>query len=90
MISCPLSLQFCRRDVFGDLRGFDSTIYVGEDIDFGRRLDRRAHSPFIEEPKVLTSSRRWNRMGLLRLLFFTHPITVFARPPRAFFLEGLV
>ena len=40
--------------------------------------ERGAHTSFIEEPKVLTSSRRWQRMGFLRLMFFTHPITVFA------------
>ena len=75
------ALQFCRPDVFRDLEGFDSTIYVGEDIDFGWRLDRlardrHARTSFIEDPKVLTSSRRWNRMGVVRLLFFTHPFVV--------------
>jgi glycosyltransferase involved in cell wall biosynthesis len=75
------ALQFCRRDVFHELGGFDATIYVGEDIDFGWRLDRLArdrggYTAFIEGPKVLTSSRRWNRMGFVRLMFFTHPIVV--------------
>jgi glycosyltransferase involved in cell wall biosynthesis len=75
------ALQFCRADVFRELGGFDSTIYVGEDIDFGWRLDRLArdqgaHTAFIKEPKVLTSSRRWNRMGFVRLMFFTHPLVV--------------
>jgi glycosyltransferase involved in cell wall biosynthesis len=75
------ALQYCRADVFRDLGGFDSTIYVGEDIDFGWRLDRLArdrgeHTTFIQQPKVLTSSRRWNRMGFIRLMFFTHPIVV--------------
>ena len=74
------ALQFCRADIFRELGGYDTSIYVGEDIDFHWRLDRHAneragHTAFIEEPKVLTSSRRWNRMGLLRVLFFTHPIT---------------
>ena len=79
------ALQFCRTGVFHELGGFDTTIYVGEDINFHWRLarlarERDAHTSFIDEPKVLTSSRRWNRMGLARLLFFTHPITVaFAR-----------
>lgn len=76
------ALQFCRSDVFRELGGYDPTIYVGEDIDFHWRLDRLAqqrggHTAFIDEPKVLTSSRRWNRMGLIRMLFFTHPITIF-------------
>ena len=75
------ALQFCRADVFRELGGYDATIYVGEDIDFHWRLDRLAderngHTSYIEEPKVLTSSRRWNKMGLIRLLFFTLPITV--------------
>ena len=75
------ALQFCRADIFHEIGGYDTTIYVGEDIDFHWRLDRlarerNAHTGFIEEPKVLTSSRRWNRMGLFRMLFFTHPVTV--------------
>lgn len=75
------ALQFCRADIFRELGGYDTTIYVGEDIDFHWRLDKLAkkrggHTAFVEEPKVLTSSRRWNRMGLIRMLFFTHPITV--------------
>ena len=87
------ALQFCRADVFRELGGYDTSIYVGEDIDFHWRLDRHAsaragHTAFIEEPKVLTSSRRWNRMGLVRLLFFTHPITVFAaRRMRSFWKD---
>ena len=76
------ALQFCRRDIFRELGGYDATIYVGEDIDFHWRLDRLArerggHTSFIQDPRVMTSSRRWNRMGLVRMLFFTHPITIF-------------
>ena len=70
------ALQFCRVDVFRELGGYDTSIYVGEDVEFHWRLDRLGHTVFIEEPKVLTSSRRWNRMGLIRLLFLTLPITV--------------
>lgn len=75
------ALQFCRADIFRELGGFDATIYVGEDIDFGWRLERFARksgasTAFIKEPKVLTSSRRWSRMGVVRLMFFTHPIVV--------------
>ena len=75
------ALQFCRAEIFRELNGYDTTIYVGEDIDFHWRLDRLAtdrngNTAFIEDPKVLTSSRRWNRMGLIRMMFFTHPVTV--------------
>lgn len=72
------ALQFCRTDVFEKLGGYDATIYVGEDIEFHWRLDRLAKrsggfTTFVEEPKVETSSRRWEKMGLIPMLFFTHP-----------------
>lgn len=76
------ALQFCRSDIFRELAGYDETIYVGEDIEFHWRLERAAkhrgeYTSFIESPTVVTSARRWNRMGLIRMLFFTHPITIF-------------
>jgi len=75
------ALQFCRRDVFQELGGYDDTIYVGEDIEFHWRLDKLARerggfTAFIETPMVLTSSRRWDKMGL-RMLFIGHPVTIF-------------
>jgi len=76
------ALQFCRWDIFRELGGYDETIYVGEDIDFHWHLDKLVKgqdgfTAFITEPNVLTSSRRWQRMGLLRMIFFTHPVTIF-------------
>jgi len=76
------ALQFSRRDIFRELNGYDETIYVGEDIEFHWRLDKLARrrggrTHFVEAPAVTTSSRRWNQMGLARMFFFTHPITIF-------------
>ena len=76
------ALQYCRANAFDELSGYDETIYVGEDIEFHWRLDKLArrrggYTHFIEEPTVITSSRRWNHLGLFRMLFFTHPITIF-------------
>lgn len=76
------ALQICRKNVFGELGGYDTSIYVGEDIEFHWRLDKLAkgrggYTVFIKEPKVVTSSRRWEKMGLIRMLFFTHPVTIF-------------
>ena len=76
------ALQFCRPETFRQLNGYDATIYVGEDIEFHWRLDKLANdsggfTTLIEDPKVQTSSRRWNKMGALRMLFFTHPATIF-------------
>jgi glycosyltransferase involved in cell wall biosynthesis len=74
--------QFCRSEVFRELGGYDETIYVGEDVEFQWRLDKVARTRgsttvFIEEPTVRTSSRRLEKMGLARMLFFTHPVTIF-------------
>lgn len=75
------AIQFCRKDIFDQLGGYDETIYVGEDIEFHWRLDKiakrqRGHTVFIEEPKVVTSSRRFDKMTLWRALVFTHPVTI--------------
>jgi glycosyltransferase involved in cell wall biosynthesis len=74
--------QFCRKDIFSELGGYDTAIFLGEDIEFHWRLAKLAkkrggHTAFIEEPRVLTSSRRYDQMGIIRTLIFTHPITIF-------------
>lgn len=76
------ALQFCRADVFRELGGYDTTIFVGEDVEFHWRLDKLAKkqgalTAFVAAPRVITSSRRWNKMGLWRMVFFTHPVTIF-------------
>jgi glycosyltransferase involved in cell wall biosynthesis len=75
------AMQFCRAEVFRELGGYDTTIYVGEDVEFHWRLDklatdRKGHTVLIDGPRVRTSSRRWDQMGLARMLFFTHPATM--------------
>jgi glycosyltransferase involved in cell wall biosynthesis len=76
------ALQFCRADTFRELGGFDATIYVGEDVEFQWRLARLARRSgskvvFIDHPPVVTSSRRFERFGLAKTLFFSHPIVIF-------------
>ena len=71
------ALQYCRAEIFRELGGYDTTIWVGEDIEFHWRLDKRGPTRLIESPKVITSSRRWQNMGLIRMIFFTHPVTIF-------------
>lgn len=76
------AIQFCRSAVFRELGGYDTTIYVGEDIEFHWRLDKLAKegggfTAFIEDPPVRTSSRRFDKMPLWRALVFTHPLTIF-------------
>ena len=75
------ALQFCRAKTFSELGGYDPTIWVGEDLEFHWRLDKLAYkrggsTSLIESPKVITSSRRWQSMSLLPMIFFTHPVTI--------------
>lgn len=70
--------QFCRKTVFGELNGFDEKIFVGEDVEFYWRLSklaqkRNGYVDFITEPKVKTSSRRFNEMSLSGILLRTNP-----------------
>jgi cellulose synthase/poly-beta-1,6-N-acetylglucosamine synthase-like glycosyltransferase len=74
--------QFCRAAAFHEVGGYDTTIFIGEDVEFQWRLGKLAAAKggstvFIDEPKVLTSSRRFSKMGVLRTLVLTHPVTVF-------------
>ena len=73
--------QFCRKDAFRQVGGYDETIYMGEDIEFYWRLSkhaRRVHGSlhFIQAPKVLSSSRRFDAMSVWRVLLLTHPIMI--------------
>jgi glycosyltransferase involved in cell wall biosynthesis len=73
--------QFCRRDVFKKLEGYDTTIFMGEDVEFYWRLSKFArlnqgHLYFIEEPRVITSARRFDCMGLPKTLLLTNPIFI--------------
>lgn len=73
--------QFCRRRAFADLAGYNDQIYMGEDIEFYWRLSGLAKREggflhFIEDIKVVTSSRRFDKMGLGKTLFLTHPLII--------------
>jgi glycosyltransferase involved in cell wall biosynthesis len=73
--------QFCRRDVFLELNGYDETLFMGEDVDFYRRLKRlakrrRGGISFIEDVQVVPSSRRFDQWGLWRTLVWTNPLFI--------------
>ena len=55
--------QFVRRSVFAQLQGF-AALPLMEDIELSRRL-RKLSSPLIWRSPVCTSSRRWERDGIL-------------------------
>lgn len=74
--------QFCRRDVFFALNGYDETLFMGEDVDFYWRLKQFATQQdgrvsFIDDLKVGPSARRFDRWPLWRTLFWTNPLLVF-------------
>jgi glycosyltransferase involved in cell wall biosynthesis len=73
--------QFCRRDTFAAIGGYDESIYMGEDVEFYWRLTRHVRGSgavlaFLDSPRVKTSSRRFDRMSVVRTLALTHPVAI--------------
>lgn len=73
--------QFCRKSVFEKIKGYDQTIFMGEDIEFYWRLSKfakrnKGYLHFIEHPKVKTSARRFDKMSLWKTFLLTHPIFI--------------
>jgi glycosyltransferase involved in cell wall biosynthesis len=74
--------QFYRRDIFLSLKGYDETLFMGEDVDLYWRLKRLAKRQngrvvFIEDIRVVTSTRRFDQWRLWRTLVWTNPLLVF-------------
>jgi len=81
--------QFCRKDAFFALNGYDETLFMGEDVDFHWRLKHFAKSQnnrvaTIEDVRVVPSTRRFDQWPLWRTLIWTNPlfIWIFRRRPR--------
>jgi glycosyltransferase involved in cell wall biosynthesis len=73
--------QFCRKDIFLALDGYDETLFMGEDVDFYRRLRRfaRRHGGsvrLIEDIRVTPSSRRFDQWSFWRTLIWTNPLFI--------------
>lgn len=73
--------QFCRRGIFENLGGYDTGIYVGEDIEFYWRLTKFAKKNggdlfFVKEPKVKTSPRRLDKIPFLKTFVLMNPIYI--------------
>lgn len=80
------ALQFCRRDAFAALKGYDESVYMGEDVDFYRRLGKLArargqHVRILRDVRVVASARRFDQWPTWRILIQTNPlyITLFRR-----------
>ena len=68
--SQPLGPHFCRGEcqvtrmsAFRDIGGYDERITVGEDWDLFKRLDRIGNVAFINDLKVMHSTRRFRQYG---------------------------
>lgn len=73
--------QFCRRDIFAALGGYDETVYMGEDVDFFWRLRafarrRGLETCFIRDCAVAPSARRFDQWPLWRTLVLTNPFLI--------------
>ena len=73
--------QFCRKDIYASLNGYDETLYMGEDVDFYWRLKRFAercnsYVQFIEDIQVSPSSRRFDEWSMWRTLVWTNPLFI--------------
>jgi rSAM/selenodomain-associated transferase 2 len=55
---------FIRKDIFDNLKGF-SDIAIMEDIDLMLRLKRKKYKVEITRQKITTSSRRWEKEGIV-------------------------
>jgi len=80
--------QFARVSAFKAINGYDEGIFMGEDIDFYWRLSKHAkqsdgYVKFIDDPKVVTSGRRFDKMSILKTLVLTHPIFIWSSRKRA-------
>lgn len=73
--------QFCRRDVFFALNGYDETLFMGEDVVFHQRLKQIARQQngrvvLIDDLRVEPSTRRFDQWRLWRTLVWTNPLII--------------
>lgn len=73
--------QFYRRDIFKTLHGFDETLFMGEDVDLFWRLrklakQRNGSVAFLDDIRVVPSSRRFDQWPLWRTLIWTNPLII--------------
>lgn len=85
--------QFCHRNVYDALGGYDESLYMGEDVDFYWRLRTYARSRglyvrFIDDLRVMPSCRRFDEWPLWRTLLWTNPLIVFLFRRQKSFWEG--
>ncbi len=75
------AVQFCRREIFEQLHGYDEILFMGEDVDFYWRLRRQARIArqrvvLIGDVRVMPSCRRFDQWPLWRTLLWTNPLVI--------------
>ena len=73
--------QFCRRDAFAAVSGYDERLFMGEDVDFYWRLGRLAkprgnYVRTISDLRVCPSPRRFDQWPAWRILLWTNPLFI--------------
>jgi glycosyltransferase involved in cell wall biosynthesis len=73
--------QFCLRDAFVAVHGYDEGLFMGEDVDFFWRLERYAKTTgcftrIRRDTRVVPSTRRFDRWPLWRVLLMTNPVVI--------------
>lgn len=66
----PGCFIFCTRAAFDGAGGFDETLFVAEDVAFGRALARQGRLAILREP-VVTSARKLHTFSLREKIGFT-------------------
>ena len=73
--------QFCRRSAFDSVGGYDERVWIGEDVDFFwslRKLARKTRQSvhIVRCPRVVPSTRRFDKLPVWRVLLFTNPLFI--------------
>ena len=73
--------QFYRKDIFFTLKGYDETLFMGEDVDLywrSKKLARRQNGRvlYLEDVRVVPSTRRFDQWRLWRTLLWTNPFFI--------------
>ena len=73
--------QFCRRSAFDLLNGYDESYFMGEDVDFYRRLRKfcanaSGYLKFLDDVTVVPSPRRFDQSPIWRTLIWTNPVFI--------------
>ncbi len=73
--------QFCRKSAYTALRGYDESQFMGEDVDFYRRLKAQCgetggYRKYLSDVQVVPSPRRFDQSPIWRTLVWTNPLFI--------------